>query len=145
MSHYIPTTCVQELMKPQTPSHRVYTVPTKPKLSTKMCQMQTSFYSCAQLAEGNNILCKFFQQSMGRHCSGYSSFSRVLDNACPNCQAGKRHPKSQHLRATTNTARGSKSVKSGHKEAAAQKNVSLGGGLSDVEEVDSSHDRVRKK
>ena len=65
-----------------------------------MCQMQTTFFACAQLAEGKTTLCAKFQLTVGRSCDGISSFSRLLNVKCPKCQAGKPHPGSQDLDAT---------------------------------------------
>ena len=65
-----------------------------------MCQMQTSFWSCGQLGEGKTILCFTYQLTQGKCCDGYSSFSRMIHIACPNCLAGKPHPQSQDLNAS---------------------------------------------
>ena len=65
-----------------------------------MCQIQTSFWSCGQLAEGRTIICFTYQLTQGKCCDGYSSFSRMIFKVCPNCLAGKPHPQTQDLNAS---------------------------------------------
>ena len=61
--------------------------------------MQTSFFSCAQLAEGRTNLCATFQLSVGKSCDGVKSFSRLLSVKCPKCQAGEPHSRTPELSA----------------------------------------------
>ena len=65
-----------------------------------MCQIQTSFWSCGQLAEGRTIVCFTYQLTQGKCCNGYSSFSRMIFKVCPNCLAGQSHPQTQDLNAS---------------------------------------------
>ncbi|KAL8792371.1 MAG: hypothetical protein Q9195_005074 [Heterodermia aff. obscurata] len=65
-----------------------------------MCQIQTSFWSCGQFAEGKTILCSTYQVTQGKCCDGFSSFCRMIYRPCPNCLAGKPHPQSQELSAS---------------------------------------------
>ncbi|CAF9922254.1 MAG: hypothetical protein HETSPECPRED_005018 [Heterodermia speciosa] len=65
-----------------------------------MCQIQTSFWSCGQLAEGKTILCFTYQLTQGKCCDGFSSYCRMIYRPCPNCQAGKPHPQGQDLNAS---------------------------------------------
>lgn len=65
-----------------------------------MCQIQTSFWSCGQLAEGTTILCFTYKLTQGKCCDGYSSFSRMIQMKCSNCLTGKPHPQSQNVNAS---------------------------------------------
>ncbi|KAG7008137.1 hypothetical protein G7Y79_00007g022620 [Physcia stellaris] len=70
-----------------------------------MCQIQTAFWSCGQLAEGRTVLCHSYQHTKGRYCDGFSSFSRPVKTPCPNCQAGRPHPPSQQMSAAVQVQR----------------------------------------
>ena len=51
-----------------------------------MCQNQTSFWACNDLASGRFLICEKYRATLGRECEGYTSFARKINRQCPKCR-----------------------------------------------------------
>ena len=81
-----------------------------------MCQNQTTFWACNDLASGRFLICEKYRATLGRECEGYTSFARRINLRCSKCHTKVGQTPRADLKAGAKDERAIRGVKRKERE-----------------------------